>query len=296
MSTHSPYVGRPPIVPPAALSFHERCWMTSETARRSHPPVRSHPRIAGCPLLVLLFVGSGCAALVYEIVWFQLLSLIVGSSAISLGVLLATFMGGMCIGSLGLSRYVSSARHPLLVYARPRGRHRSSSASWCSGCCLSWGDSTRRIGGPGTMGIVVQGGVLRPLPPAADHPDGRDPSGDLSLGGDHPHRVCPGSASSTAGTPSAPCSGACSAGFYLLRVHDVAVATYAAVGLNAAGGDGRDTFWHGSWSTSGRHEFVDAAAGPVRMAPGAEPWCSSPSASRVPPRWAPRSSGPGSCR
>ena len=52
------------------------------------------------PLLVVLFVGSGCAALIYEVVWFQLLSLVIGSNAISMGVLLATFMGGMCAGSL----------------------------------------------------------------------------------------------------------------------------------------------------------------------------------------------------
>jgi spermidine synthase len=25
------------------------------------------------PLLVLLFIGSGCAALIYEVVWFQIL-------------------------------------------------------------------------------------------------------------------------------------------------------------------------------------------------------------------------------
>ena len=37
------------------------------------------------PALFLLFVGSGCAALIYEIVWFQLLQLIIGSSSISLG-------------------------------------------------------------------------------------------------------------------------------------------------------------------------------------------------------------------
>src|SRR3989442_4085650 len=69
------------------------------------------------PLLLLLFVGSGCAALIYEIVWFQLLQLVVGSSAVSLGVLLGTFMGGMCLGSLSLSRIVSTRRHPLRVYA-----------------------------------------------------------------------------------------------------------------------------------------------------------------------------------
>ena len=69
------------------------------------------------PLLLLLFVGSGCAALIYEIVWFQLLQLVVGSSAVSLGVLLGTFMGGMCIGSLALPRLVSRRAHPLRVYA-----------------------------------------------------------------------------------------------------------------------------------------------------------------------------------
>ena len=69
------------------------------------------------PALVLLFIGSGCAALIYEIVWFQMLSLIVGSSAISLGVILGTFMGGMCIGSLWLSKVISRRKHPLQVYA-----------------------------------------------------------------------------------------------------------------------------------------------------------------------------------
>src|SRR5436853_2722838 len=68
------------------------------------------------PALLLLFVGSGCAALIYEIVWFQLLQLVIGSSSISLGILLGTFMGGMCLGSLLLPRMISARRHPLLVY------------------------------------------------------------------------------------------------------------------------------------------------------------------------------------
>src|ERR1044071_3843393 len=69
------------------------------------------------PVLLALFVGSGCAALIYEVVWFQLLQLVIGSSAVSLGVLLGTFMGGMCLGSLLLPRFVSAAQHPLRVYA-----------------------------------------------------------------------------------------------------------------------------------------------------------------------------------
>ena len=69
------------------------------------------------PLLLLLFLGSGCAALIYEIVWLQLLQLVIGSSAVSLGLLLGTFMGGMCLGSLALARIIPQRCHPLRVYA-----------------------------------------------------------------------------------------------------------------------------------------------------------------------------------
>ena len=69
------------------------------------------------PWLLILFVGSGCAALVYEVIWLQLLQLVIGSSGISLGVLLGTFMGGMCLGSLALPRLIPKRTHPLRVYA-----------------------------------------------------------------------------------------------------------------------------------------------------------------------------------
>src|ERR1700693_2497112 len=70
------------------------------------------------PLLLLLFAGSGCSALIYEIVWFQLLQLAIGSTSVSLGFLLATFMGGLCLGSLALPRVQAlKHEHPLRVYA-----------------------------------------------------------------------------------------------------------------------------------------------------------------------------------
>src|SRR5436853_6467520 len=78
-------------------------------------PLTPAPRCL--PLLLVLFVGSGCAALIYEVVWLQLLQLVVGSSAVSIAVLLGTFMGGMCLGSLALPRFVSPRHHPLRVYA-----------------------------------------------------------------------------------------------------------------------------------------------------------------------------------
>src|SRR5580692_10462132 len=69
------------------------------------------------PLLLLLFAGSGCSALIYEIVWYQALQLAIGSTSVSLGVLLATFMGGLCIGSTFFPRLRILKGHPLRTYA-----------------------------------------------------------------------------------------------------------------------------------------------------------------------------------
>src|SRR3989449_3998754 len=77
----------------------------------------SEPKRRFLPVLLLLFIGSGCAALIYEVVWFQLLELVVGVSAVSMGVLLGTFMGGMCLGSLLFPRLIKPHWHPLRVYA-----------------------------------------------------------------------------------------------------------------------------------------------------------------------------------
>src|SRR5437660_8562346 len=67
-------------------------------------------------LLTGLFVASGAAALIYEVVWFHLLRLVIGASALSLGILLASFMGGMFLGSVLLPRVVPRRWHPLRVY------------------------------------------------------------------------------------------------------------------------------------------------------------------------------------
>jgi len=68
-------------------------------------------------LLLLFFVASGCAALIYEVVWFHLLRLVVGASAVSLAIVLTSYMGGLCLGSLGFPRWVPAGQPPLRVYA-----------------------------------------------------------------------------------------------------------------------------------------------------------------------------------
>ncbi len=76
---------------------------------------------AGLALLPVLFLGSGCAALIYEVVWYQMLQLSLGSTTISMAFLLASFMGGLAIGSMvvGSRPFAAATRglHPLRLYA-----------------------------------------------------------------------------------------------------------------------------------------------------------------------------------
>jgi len=191
------------------------------------------------PLLLLLFVGSGCAALIYEIVWFQLLQLVIGSSSVSLGVLLGTFMGGMCLGSLFLPRMISAKHHPLRVYAA------LEFAIGVIGLLLLWtmpliGNVYTAWAGPGMAGLFVRGiiAAICLLPPtllmgatlpAVARWVETSPSGVSWLGFFY------------GGNIAGAVVGSLLAGFYLLRVYDSATATYAAVAINmlvAAGGLG----------------------------------------------------------
>ena len=184
------------------------------------------------PLLVLLFVGSGCAALLYEVIWLQMMELIIGSSAISIGVLLGTFMAGMCAGSLLLSRFVSRQAHPLRVYAMLE-----AAIGVCGLVVLLVmpyvGGLYTAIAVPGMPGLFLRGvfcAVLL-LPPT------------LLMGATLPAisrwvEATPKGISWLAffygGNIAGAMIGCLLAGYYLLRVHDVGLATAVAVMLNAA--------------------------------------------------------------
>ena len=184
------------------------------------------------PALFLLFVGSGCAALIYEIVWFQLLQLVIGASAISLGLLLGSFMGGMCLGSLALARFVPARWHPLRVYAVLE-----LGIAICGVMVLLAVPAAGRVyalhGAHGLAGIVLRGTIssLFLLPPTllmgATLPAmarwiEATPRGVSWLGGFYGGNIA-----------GAVC-GCLLAGFYLLRLHDLATATYVAIGINLA--------------------------------------------------------------
>ena len=245
------------------------------------------------PLLLLLFVGSGCAALIYEIVWFQLIELVIGSSAISLGVLLGTFMGGMCLGSLLLPRFVSTERHPLRVYALLEAGIGVLGLLVLVVVPLV-GSAYTATSAHGVFGIVLRGLVcavclLPPtllmgatLPAIARWVE-TTPTGVSWLGFFY--------GSNIAGAVF----GCLLAGFYLLRVHDMATTTIVAVAINfgvasvgyravearaASAGRAREARWRPSTRRPCRERTR----------------CTSPSRSPGSRRSAPKSCGRARCR
>src|SRR5512135_653628 len=192
------------------------------------------PRASGrvLPLLTILFAGSGCAALIYEVVWFQLLQFVIGSSAVSLGLLLAAYMGGLCLGSAALPRLVSARYHPMRVYALLELGIGVFGIVALFGVPLI---GRLYLAGPtsGMPGLVLRGVVAAVclLPPT------------LLMGGSLPAiarwvETTPTGISRLGLLYSANVAGAvvgCLAtGFYLLRVYDMAVTTYLAAALNVA--------------------------------------------------------------
>ena len=181
---------------------------------------------------MLLFVASGCSALIYEIVWFQLLELVIGSSTVSLGILLGAFMGGLFLGSLALSRVVSTRRHPLFVYGLLE-------------LGIAAGGIVVLVGLPSVAGIYVayanyglvsillRGAIcaLLLLPPtvlmgatlpAVARWVETTPKGVSRLGLLYTCNI------------AGAVFGCLLAGFYLLRVHDMVIATYVAATINIA--------------------------------------------------------------
>jgi len=68
-------------------------------------------------MIGVLFVISGALGLIYQIVWFKYLSLFLGNTTYAQTIVLATFMGGLAIGSAWWGRMVDHAKHPLRLYA-----------------------------------------------------------------------------------------------------------------------------------------------------------------------------------
>ncbi|MBI5328552.1 MAG: fused MFS/spermidine synthase [Deltaproteobacteria bacterium] len=69
-------------------------------------------------ILVLgAFAVSGFAALAYEVLWFRIFSLIIGSSIYAFTIMLATFLFGIGIGSIAFAPFIDKRKNPILWFA-----------------------------------------------------------------------------------------------------------------------------------------------------------------------------------
>ncbi len=212
------------------------------------------------PWLLVLFVGSGCAALIYEIVWLQLLQLVIGSSGISLGVLLGTFMGGMCLGSLLLPRIIPTRVHPLRVYAFLELGIGIIGIAVLFGMPLIAEVYTDYFGHGVLARTLVAAVCLLPptllmgatLPAIARWVE-TTPEGVSWMGFFY------------GGNIAGAVFGSLLAGFYLLRVFDMPTATYAAVAINVAVASAALFM---TTMTPHRIPTTDTEEGSVRQAPG----------------------------
>ena len=222
------------------------------------------------PLMLALFVGSGCAALIYEIVWFQVLQLVIGSSAISLAVLLGTFMGGMCIGSLMLAKYVSRAEHPLVVYAKLEAFIGIVGALLIVLMPLV-GRLYTAVDGGGPMSIALRAlvSILLLLPPT------------ILMGATLPaiSRFVEATPSGTAwlgffygGNIVGAVVGCLTAGFYLLRKFDLTTAALVAVALNALVAGAAMLLAKRATYVAPKEPAVGSEAAAAAAAPGLASW------------------------
>jgi spermidine synthase len=68
-------------------------------------------------LVAALFLFSGFSALIYQIVWLRLLSLVFGVTVFAASAVLTSFMGGLAIGSWLGGRLADRVRRPLRAFA-----------------------------------------------------------------------------------------------------------------------------------------------------------------------------------
>lgn len=87
--------------------------MTSAVAVDARAPAGSRVTVW---LVVPLFLLSGVAGLVYEIVWSRLLALVMGATTFAIATVLVAFMGGLALGSYLAGRVADRIRRPTRVY------------------------------------------------------------------------------------------------------------------------------------------------------------------------------------
>jgi len=181
-------------------------------------------RLASC-----LGIRQWLCRLIYEVVWLQQLQLVIGSSAVSLGLLLATYMGGLFLGSIAVPRMISARRDPFRLYGAIELGIGTLGLVILFGLPLV---STIYVSSAsqGFLNVLFRGVICTVclLPPTT------------LMGTTFPilaRSIAPTKVGTSwmgfiyAANIAGAVMGCLCAGFYLLRVHDLAIATYTAIAI-----------------------------------------------------------------
>jgi spermidine synthase len=68
------------------------------------------------PVLSVLFLFSGLCALIYQVMWLRMLSFVFGVTVYAASTVLASFMGGLALGSFVAGRVAGALRRPLAAF------------------------------------------------------------------------------------------------------------------------------------------------------------------------------------
>jgi len=83
----------------------------------SREPVPSPADTGRFAALLLVFAASGAGALIFEVVWTRILSLVLGSSTQAFTIMLTTFLTGLALGSAFATRLLPRIRNPIAAFA-----------------------------------------------------------------------------------------------------------------------------------------------------------------------------------
>ena len=68
-------------------------------------------------VILILFFFSGASGLIYEVIWQGMLNLVFGNTTFATTTVIASFMGGMALGSYFFGRFADRFKNPLKLYA-----------------------------------------------------------------------------------------------------------------------------------------------------------------------------------
>jgi spermidine synthase len=88
--------------------------MPKDSPKKKAIPIQ----LSRSPWVYFLFLFSGIASLIYQVVWVRMLTLVFGHTIYSVSIVLSAFMAGLGLGSYMWGRTIDKTGKPLLIYGK----------------------------------------------------------------------------------------------------------------------------------------------------------------------------------